>query len=236
MASIYYTLFSGSTHSRWQNPDFLSASELARLPDGRFEKRRRDWLLGRWTAKHLLRAVDPECAALPLTAISIENEPGGAPYLQITGQPEAHPACISVSHSDNTALCALSFDLTVGADLEKIEPRSTIFIEDYLTAAEARTARSLHGAEQHAWVTLAWSAKEAAFKALRTGLRADTRSVEITRVNPPGADGWGALELRSMLPGANKLHGWQQQTQGFVLTLAALAASEITEIRQITLV
>lgn len=236
MASIFYTLFSGSTHSRWQNPDFLSASELTRLPDGRFEKRRRDWLLGRWAAKHLLRAVDAGCAALPLTAISIENEAGGAPYFQINGEIEAHASCISISHSHETALAALSFELTIGADLEKIEPRSTIFIEDYLTAAEARTARSLNGVEQHAWVTLAWSAKEAVFKALRSGLRADTRSVEIARVDPPGADGWGALEARSALPGAENLRGWQRQEQGFILTLAALAALELIEIHQITLV
>ncbi len=220
---IYFTLFTGATAARpWENPAFLSTAELQRLPPERFEKRRHEWLLGRWNAKQLLRKVEPACANLPLPSISIENEPGGAPFVRLAGQPNAHPACISISHSQNYALCALSGDLTIGADLEKVEPRSKPFIEDYLTAAEARAARALSAADQHLWVTLVWSAKEAALKTLRIGLRADTRSVEIMQTHAPGADGWSLLEMRSALPGAENLRGWWRQEHGFVLTITTL--------------
>lgn len=59
----------------------FSAAELLRLQEFRFEKRRREWLLGRWTAKQLLRSHLREQYAFdpPLDALIVGREPGGAP-------------------------------------------------------------------------------------------------------------------------------------------------------------
>jgi 4'-phosphopantetheinyl transferase len=62
-------------------PGLLSPAESARLAELRVAKRRRDWLLGRWTAKHLLQSTLSEelGVRLPLNAYTIETDTTGAP-------------------------------------------------------------------------------------------------------------------------------------------------------------
>ena len=61
--------------------DFLSPLELERLAGLRFERRRVEWLLGRWTAKQLIPASRPDLARTSLSQLSILNHPGGVPYV-----------------------------------------------------------------------------------------------------------------------------------------------------------
>lgn len=63
------------------SPGVFSPAELLRLEQFRFDKRRREWLLGRWTAKQLLRSYLREQHALeaPLSALVVGREPSGAP-------------------------------------------------------------------------------------------------------------------------------------------------------------
>ncbi len=119
--------------------DFLSGEEKKRLSELRFQKRRADWLRGRWTAKKLLLLVDPGCSHLPIQTIQVANEPEGAPFLLISGE-QRYPGVLSISHCGSYALCAIS-DSKVGCDLEHIERRSDIFIEDFFTRAEAQFVR-----------------------------------------------------------------------------------------------
>ena len=42
---------------------------------------------------------------------------------------------------------------------------------------------------------LIWSAKESALKVLRTGLRRDTRSVDVSLLPDPPVDGWQPAQL-----------------------------------------
>jgi 4'-phosphopantetheinyl transferase len=224
---IYWTVKQAAENTPWWNgtiqPDFLSPTEQEKLATLRFEKRRREWLLGRWTAKHLLQAADPACAGLHLQAISIENDPSGAPHASLPGSRPLE-GCLSISHRENAAVCAYCPDpsVLIGADLERVEPRSLGFINDYLTAAEAAAAHALEGNESDRWVMVCWSVKEAVLKALRIGLRADTRNIELFSMQPPGANGWGVLDVRASLPGANSLRAWWQPCNHDILTLAAL--------------
>lgn len=57
----------------------LSAAEQERLAGFRVEKRRKEWLLGRWTAKHLLQAYCEETLGYrpPLEALIVGRVPGG---------------------------------------------------------------------------------------------------------------------------------------------------------------
>ncbi len=88
---------------------------------------------------------------------------------------------LSISHCDDHAFCALSDrqSVRVGADIERIEPRARQFAEDYFTAAELEHVRAAPPDDRDTIVTLIWSAKEAALKALHLGLTVDTRSVAI---------------------------------------------------------
>jgi 4'-phosphopantetheinyl transferase len=160
--------------------DWLSESEGVCLRGMRFAKRRADWRLGRWTAKcataiylNLLR--DPST----LAQIEIRSSPSGAPEVFYFNQPA--PVAISLSHRAKMALCTIGpLGTDLGCDLEMIEPHSDAFIADYFTAEEQALVARMSAAERPRLVALIWSAKESALKALRAGLRLDTRSVVVT--------------------------------------------------------
>uniref|UniRef100_UPI003F9632FA 4'-phosphopantetheinyl transferase superfamily protein n=1 Tax=Mycobacterium sp. TaxID=1785 RepID=UPI003F9632FA len=108
--------------------------------------------------------------------------------------------------------------LAVGCDLELVEPRTPGFVRDFFTAAEQRwIASRAAGDERDMGANLVWSAKESALKVLRTGLRRDTRTVEVT-VAAPRADGWGELTVRASEGTA--FPGWWRREGRFLLTVA----------------
>jgi len=156
---------------------WLSAKETICLSGMRFAKRRADWRLGRWTAKHAVAA----CLNLPtdlhaLADIEIRAASSGAPEVFLQGQPA--DIAISLSHRDRTALCMVApAGTSVGCDLETIEPRSDAFVADYFTANEKALVARVSAEEQPLLVALLWSGKESTLKALHVGLRVDTRSM-----------------------------------------------------------
>ena len=164
---------------------WLSAKETIFLSGLRFAKRRADWRLGRWTAKHAVAA----CLGLStdlhsLGDIEIRAASSGAPEVFLLDQPA--DIAISLSHRDRTALCTVGHAGTsFGCDLEAIEPRSEAFVADYFTVDERSLIARAPAEEQPLLLALLWSGKESALKALRVGLRLDTRSM---CVSP--ADGW----------------------------------------------
>lgn len=236
-STIYWTLERAGSETPWWHgsvlPNFLSLAELDKLSTLRFEKRRREWLLGRWTAKRLLKAVVPECAVLPLRMISIENDPSGAPRAFLPGGILLE-GILSISHREDAAACAYGPDptLPLGIDLERIEPRSSAFIADFLTASEAAAANALPGTARDRWAVLCWSVKEAVLKALGIGLRADTRTIELLSAGDARPDGWRPLDVHSTLPGAEIIQAWWRDCGEDVLTLAALSET-LTRITRI---
>lgn len=226
------------------NGDFLSPQERERLAGMRFSRRISGWLLGRRAAKTLLRRACPDLAHIPETAITIANNPAGAPYIQVDGQ-DPYPGCLSITHRRNLALAAYCSTpgWGIGIDLEVIEEREDSFLLDYFTPGEIATARTCQGeGARSLWITLAWSAKESALKALGTGLRLDTRSIEVAPA--PGLSvcsspdlQWGALTLRSdQFPDGSGCAWWQQRGD-CVLTVAAISADgEVLDPDEICLV
>ena len=66
------------------------------------------------------------------------------------------------------------------------------------------------------------SAKESALKVLRTGLRADTRTVEVVLADPSGiSTGAGQWQRLSVASGAGRLPGWWRRDGVFLLTVVA---------------
>ena len=158
-------------------------------------KRRSDWLIGRWTAKHLIQSyIERQTGVQPLLhSLTVMNDPDGAPRviadcrLQIADydldlQSAICNLQLSISHCDGHAFCALSDTdgMQIGVDIERIEPRAAEFAEDYFTAHELDQLRAAPPESRDTLVTLIWSAKEAALKALRLGLTVDTRKIECT--------------------------------------------------------
>jgi 4'-phosphopantetheinyl transferase len=228
-------------------PDgLLSESELCRFEGLKTDKRRHEWLIGRWTAKHLLQSYIQRCASLlvPLDRIVIESDPDGAPRIEIQDQrleidrqisalqSPISSLQLSISHRADRALCAISdiFGCWIGADIELVEPRAPGFAADYFTSGELEQLDRVPPGERDVLITLIWSAKEAALKALRLGLTVDTRAVSCA-ITPPDRlhDDWTPLAIRcdSRLLGrpAADLDGWWRVHGGYVSTLALMRAS-----------
>jgi 4'-phosphopantetheinyl transferase len=189
----------------------LSEGETARLAQLTVEKRRRDWLLGRWTAKQLVQSyLEREIGvSLPLHAIEIVNDADGAPRaiydLRFTIDDFTTRAIvnrqssivnISISHSYEHAFCAVcgTPGLSLGADMERVEARPQGFAADYFTRDEMNTLANTPTAQYDTLVTAIWSAKEAALKAVRRGLTVDTRQVSCS-ITPPTSQEWNSFSL-----------------------------------------
>ncbi len=228
-------------------PHFLSPSERRTYDRLRFPKRRNEWLLGRWTAKQLLKRCLNGYEELALTAISVGADPDGAPYLSVQGEGRL-PASLSISHRGGRAVCALSPALSpaIGVDLERVEPRSSAFVEDFFTSEEAARVWAYPVERRDTLVTAIWSAKEAVLKAFREGLRIDTRAVEVRHVAGLDVEGasvpeellpalglhrvdeeaasadWRPVQIQSAVPGALRIAAWWQPEGDSVLTMAAV--------------
>jgi 4'-phosphopantetheinyl transferase len=222
----------------------LSELERASFTALKTEKRRRDWLLGRWTAKHLLQAsIERQTGQRPaLDQLVVGRDPDGAPRIiaewrsQIADHdPNLQSAIcnlqslsLSISHCRGRAFCALATveNIRVGADIERIEPREWQFVEDYFTEDEIAAVRRSPSGARDTLVTAIWSAKEAALKALRLGLTVDTRSVSCAIRHTAETSDWSGFDLvcdprllnTQDIPA---LTGWWRIMDGDVLTVVS---------------
>ncbi len=192
------------TENQW-----LSAKESICLSGMRFAKRRADWRLGRWTAKHAVAAcLNLSTDIRALANLEIRSAPSGAPEVFLQDRPA--DVAISLSHRDGTALCTVApAGTSFGCDLETIEPRSDTFVADYFTASEKALIARTPAEHQPLIVALVWSGKESALKALHLGLRLDTRCVSVSPVDAlpqPAGKEWPDLFPR---PLASNPDGWR---------------------------
>jgi 4'-phosphopantetheinyl transferase len=196
--------------------EWLTPAERGRAEGFRYTKRRTDFLLGRWTLKLAVARVSgwPEDPAT-LARIEGRSAPDGAPELYVDGQPD--PRGVSLSDRAGCAVCLVAARPgAAGCDLELVEPRSNAFVRDYLTESERRWVAEA-GTARDAAANLMWSAKESALKVLRTGLRRDTRSVEVTFANPMLPERiWSRFHVRTAE--GNVFEGWWRRTGAFLLT------------------
>jgi len=208
--------------------DWLSARERAVLGGIRFTKRYVEFLTRRWTAKRALATVlERETTSAALATLEIGNHPSGAPYVAVDGRPA--PIEVSISDRAGWAVCLVGPPGgtlgPLGIDLEIVEPRSAAFVEDFFTAPERDYVRALpEGAARDEAANLIWSAKEAALKVLKVGLRADTREVEVEIGLQRRADGWAQLTVTGR--GGSTFPGWWRRDGVFLLTIAGSKPSD----------
>jgi len=222
----------------------LHPREQARLATLKTEKRRKDWLLGRWTAKQLIGEVvaNQTGEKLPFDSIEVRNGAMGDPIVkcqlpmfnsQLLMDDKQSSilnlqslVTLSISHSNSHAFCALveKAEWPLGADIERIERRSAEFVTDYFTNEEQALVNSTPEAMKDVAVTAVWSAKEAVLKALHLGLTVDTRSVAcLIKVGEERPLTWTPFTVHcddTRLPQAPPpLTGWWRTYENFVLTL-----------------
>ena len=200
--------------------DWLAPAESARLAGLRFPKRRTEMRLSRWTAKlAVAAALGLDDDAGTLAGIEIRPAATGAPTAFVREQPA--PIAVSLTDRADWAVCVVApAGLAVGCDLELVEPRTGRFARDWLTPAEQDlVSGAASGEEQQVLTNLVWSAKESALKALRTGLRRSTRSVEVEVVDRAGHERWARLRVRA--EEGLSFHGWWRRYGDFLLTCAA---------------
>ena len=159
--------------------------------------------------------------------------PDGAPEAYVLG--ERAPLTVSISHSSGLGLCAVAAGrVAMGCDIEEIAKRSDRFVEDYFTERERATVRGVPGNERALAATLIWSAKEGALKALREGLRLDTRAVDVSLTGSParisekfGLTGGEWSPLLVQQGEAKNFRGLWRTHEGFVLTVVAELQPEL---------
>jgi 4'-phosphopantetheinyl transferase len=204
--------------------DWLTPPEAERLQSFRYTKRREEARLGRWTAKRAIATSlgqDPDDVAL-LRELVIRNASDGAPEVFVDGDPA--PLRISMTDRADWAVCTvIDAQVEVGCDLELVEPRTTRFVRDWFTTAECDYVLARPD-EHDLLANLIWSAKESALKVLRTGLRRDTRSVEVTLHDRDPADGWAPLSVE--IDGVDVFDGWWRSFGEFVLSYACAVGTQ----------
>jgi 4'-phosphopantetheinyl transferase len=199
---------------------WLSPREGAWIARMRFPKRRTEFRLGRWTAKKALALyLGRETSAGALGSIEIDRAPDGAPLPLVDGRPA--DAYVTMTDRADQAVCLVGPPGTaLGCDLELVEPRSDGFVGDFLTAAEQGLVAAAGGGDARDLVAnLVWCGKESALKVLRTGLRRDTRSVEVSFPEGESLEGWAPMSVRGVE--GSVFPGWWQRFGSFVLTVAA---------------
>jgi 4'-phosphopantetheinyl transferase len=196
--------------------DWMDDELANRLAGLRYAKRHSEARLSRWTAKLAVAntfglAVD----YATLRTVTIRNAWDGAPYACIDGR--SVNAVIAMTDRADWAVCAVLPGVArIGCDLELVEPRSPAFVRDYFTAAEQELVASTTATDVVANVI--WSAKESALKVLRTGLRRDTRTVEVN-LDGTVAASWQPLSVEEV--GGRTFPGWWIRYGDFVLTCVA---------------
>ena len=253
---------------RWLHP-----REAARLSEYRFTKRRSEYLLRRTAGKLATAAALglPAASDADLARIGVLNAVTGAPFVVVDGV----DAGLAVSLTDRAgvaiALVAVAPPRSagtgarwvadadgpghvagvlagIGVDLEIVERRSPAFVNDYLNPGEqvwvrAQAVAAPDGVDAAA--NLMWSAKESALKVAGVGLRADTRTVDVTVLSGHRPDGWSrvtydlvperiahGVDVPSWWRGprpawwTGAIPGWWRRDGAFVLTIATRTPRE----------
>ena len=174
--------------------DWLHPAESLEYQRFSVEKRKRDWLLGRWTAKTLLKSCWlPE---MEISALRIKSGENREPHF-LEGD-TLQPYTITISHGHGQAFCATARkDVLLGCDLEQVRDRSRFFLSDYFSRNE-KSLEEKTDLESPVFFTLCWSAKESVMKALKLGMKLHPKKIELVSLET-GKEGWKTLIVRNLV-------------------------------------
>jgi len=135
---------------------------------------------------------------------------------------------VSLSHRAGRALAVvIDAPKVAGCDLEVIEPRSEAFVRQWMAPPEQRLIDDSDASERPLFANLLWTAKEAASKVRREGLRLDVSAAVVTLGGASERSGsWRPLQVR--FDGeARPTAGWWRVEPGWVMTVVAEPAPNV---------
>lgn len=203
---------------------WLAPSERQKLATLASHKRRRDWRLGRWTAKQAVArfAAGTACVVGDLADLVVGSLTSGAACCSMAGH--SFPWTISISHSHGRGLCAIGSGGTpLGCDLERVERRVEEFPAEWFTYSEQDAIARARATDRDLLVTLVWSAKESALKALGLGLTITTQALTVRMVDPEPSAEWSALYVQ-LVDTPEPLFGWWRRDGEDLLTVVTASA------------
>jgi phosphopantetheinyl transferase (holo-ACP synthase) len=161
-AALWKGVWAGRVLGRREREHFAAL----RTPEGR----QLEWLGARTAAKEAIAGLLRDRHGLDLRPADIEILPDerGCPRVEVPGLDA--PPLVSLAHArgETVAFAALSGpDTCIGIDIERLQPRPDGFADVALDAAE-RSRLPAQATDE--WVLRCWCAKEAAGKAVGSGL------------------------------------------------------------------
>ena len=211
---------------------FLNLAELNEYRKFKIPKRKMEWLFSRWVVKKLVAGSINNINRPAPSLVNIRKMTSGVPYIDIEGM--GRVGWLSFSHSNNGVFAAFSTDNThrFGVDLEYLEEREPLLIEDYFTDSERKWVNTLTGEKKMFLVNLIWSAKEAYLKAVEIGLQMDTRRIEIQPFAlEDEMSTWSDLGFRIDQKHAGEWRLIFKREAQFVLTMCYPVQEEIQQFR-----
>lgn len=175
-------------NTQWVARLYLTACELESFVR-MTTKRQREYLAGRIAAKDAVRTWLCDRAngrSFHPVEIALSVDDFGCPHVD-TIQGITELPWISIAHSGGTATAVASFQ-PCGIDLEDLSDSTTKrMLGEFASASELRILAPLMESDPAgAWPTRLWCAKEAAAKALGTGLQGRPHQFELLEVQPGG--------------------------------------------------
>ena len=158
----------------------LSTDEWERANRFRFDKHRRQYVVGRGALRTLLAAyVGGPVAGRP-EAIRFRYGPRGKPFLE--APLDAGGLEFNLSNSDELALAAFVMGREIGVDLEFLRsmPDCEQISERFFSASEREVLRGIPGPRKEETFFNCWTRKEAYLKAVGEGLAAPLDSFDVT--------------------------------------------------------
>jgi len=213
-ADVHLWAFNLDTPPRAAWLDTLSTDERARAARFAFERDARRFRHGRAMLRGLLGHW---CQQAP-HALQIATGPQGKPFL-----PDQASCHFNLSHSANQAMLAISATHELGLDLEALRAPTELaaLAGQIMTPAEWVVWSALPDADRLGAFYLCWTRKEAALKALGTGLLVEPHTLDV---------GCSAADATLSTPHAGRvttmlLRSWQPDG-GTVASLAVVMPGE----------
>ena len=147
----------------------LSEDERRYVESLRLEKRRWEFVAGRWVMRNLAATVlDTGPLDVPLNI----RDDGS---LELIGV----PFNVSLAHSRSGVVAVISRGGEVGIDLEEIKPRSPDLLRFMLHESEYALLETLP-VDKDRILILIWTLKEAVLKGMRTGFRCSPKKLRVS--------------------------------------------------------
>lgn len=181
----------------------LARDEIERAERFYFEKHRRRFTVGRGALRQILGRYLDHAPQKLVFAYGEKGKP------ELAGGLEESGIQFNFSNSDEAALLAVTQRLTVGVDIELINPEFATreIAERFFSAGEVQCLRALPAGLQAEAFFSCWTRKEAYIKALGEGLSVPLDSFEVAfapgvsaallavRVNPAEVSRWSMYNL-----------------------------------------